>query len=101
HGATSVQAYRDAGIPADAMVNYLVRLGWSHGDQEIFSRAQLVELFDIKDVASSGAVFDTTKLERLSQHYLKTMDGGPLAELAEAFCWRAGRWTTAVRARIG
>src|SRR5882672_3955979 len=74
HGATSVQAFRDAGYIADAMVNYLARLGWSHGDQEVFSRAELVELFDIKDVASSGAVFDPTKLEWLSQHYLKTMN---------------------------
>src|SRR5881409_1713284 len=90
HGATSVQAFRDAGIPADAMVNYLARLGWSHGDQEIFSRAQLVELFDIKDVASSGAVFDHAKLEWLSQHYLKTMDGARLAELAEPFVRAVG-----------
>src|SRR5881396_1649498 len=58
HGATSVQSFRDAGIPADAMVNYLARLGWSHGDQEIYTREELIELFDIKDVASSGAVFD-------------------------------------------
>ena len=100
HGATSVQAYRDAGIPADAMVNYLVRLGWSHGDQEVFSRAQLVELFDIKDVASSGAVFDTTKLEWLSQHYLKTMDGGRLAELAQPFVRAAGLTPPADRARF-
>ena len=100
HGATSVQAYRDAGIPADALVNYLVRLGWSHGDQEVFSRAQLVELFDIKDVASSGAVFDTTKLEWLSQHYLKTMDGGRLAGLAEPFVRAAGLTPPADRARF-
>ena len=72
------------------MVNYLARLGWSHGDQEVFSRAELVELFDIKDVASSGAVFDVTKLEWLSQHYLKTMDGRRLAELAEPFVRAAG-----------
>src|SRR6058998_3020599 len=90
HGATSVQAFRDSGIPADALVNYLARLGWSHGDQEIFSRAQLVELFDIKNVASSGAVFDATKLEWLSQHYLKTMDGARLAELAEPFVRTVG-----------
>src|SRR3989442_1653857 len=100
HGAASVQAYRDAGIPADAMVNYLVRLGWSHGDQEVFSRAQLVELFDVKDVASSGAVFDTTKLEWLSQHYLKTMDGTRLAELAEPFVRAAGLTPPADRARF-
>jgi len=92
HGATSVQAFRDAGYVADAMVNYLARLGWSHGDQEVFSRAELVELFDVKDVASSGAVFDVTKLEWLSQHYLKTMDGRRLAELTEPFV-RAARLT--------
>jgi glutamyl-tRNA synthetase len=90
HGATSVQAFRDAGYVADAMVNYLARLGWSHGDQEVFSRAELVELFDIKDVASSGAVFDVTKLEWLSQHYLKAMDGRRLAELVEPFVRAAG-----------
>jgi glutamyl-tRNA synthetase len=92
HGATSVQAFRDAGYVADAMVNYLARLGWSHGDQEVFSRTELVELFDVKDVASSGAVFDVTKLEWLSQHYLKTMDGRRLAELVEPFV-RAARLT--------
>jgi glutamyl-tRNA synthetase len=90
HGATSVQAFRDAGFVADAMVNYLARLGWSYGDQEVFSRAELVELFDVKDVASSGAVFDVTKLEWLSQHYLKTLDGRRLAELAEPFVRAAG-----------
>jgi glutamyl-tRNA synthetase len=90
HGATSVQAFRDAGFVADSMVNYLARLGWSHGDQEVFSRAELVELFDVKDVASSGAVFDVTKLEWLSQHYLKTLDGRRLAELAAPFVNVAG-----------
>ena len=54
-------------------MNYLVRLGWSHGDQEIFSRGELIERFDIKDVSASGAVFDVTKLEWLSQEYLKSM----------------------------
>jgi glutamyl-tRNA synthetase len=90
HGATSVQAFRDAGIPAEALVNYLARLGWSHGDQEVFSRAELIELFDIKNVASSAAVFDSTKLEWLSQHYLKTMPGDRLAELATPFIRAAG-----------
>src|SRR5229473_8390593 len=90
HGATSVQAFRDQGILPDAMVNYLARLGWSHGDQEIFSRAQLVQLFDIKDVASSGAVFDQTKLLWLSHEYMKAMDPERLATLAEPFLARAG-----------
>src|SRR5437870_3569777 len=85
HGATSVQAFRDAGIPADAMVNYLARLGWSHGDQEIFTREELIELFDIKDVASSGAVFDHAKLEWLSHQHIKRMDASRLAELVLPF----------------
>ena len=90
HGATSVQAFRDSGIPADALVNYMARLGWSHGDQEVFSRAELVELFDIKNVSTSAAVFDVTKLEWLSQHYLKTMDDARLAALATPFVRAAG-----------
>jgi len=72
------------------MVNYLARLGWSHGDREIFSREELVERFDIKDVSSSAAVFDRTKLEWLSQHYLKTMEPRRLADLAAEFVRRAG-----------
>jgi glutamyl-tRNA synthetase len=90
HGATSVQAYREAGIPAEALVNYLARLGWSHGDQEIFTRAELIELFDIKDVAAASAIFDQTKLEWLSQHYIKTMSGAELADRARPFLAAAG-----------
>ena len=90
HGATSVQAFRDAGILAGAMVNYLARLGWSHGDQEIFSRDELIQLFDVKDVAASGAVFDQAKLEWLNQDYLKRMDDARLAELVAPFVARAG-----------
>ena len=83
HGATSVQAFREEGILAEAMVNYLARLGWSHGDQEIFSRTELIELFDIKNVSASPAIFDHTKLAWLNQQYMKTMDPAALA--------RAGR----------
>jgi glutamyl-tRNA synthetase len=100
HGATSVQAFRDAGIVPDAMVNYLARLGWSHGDQEIFTRDEMVRLFDIKDVASSGAVFDLTKLEWLNQEYIKAMDGARLAELAGPFIARAGLTVTLDDARL-
>src|SRR3989442_8168829 len=85
HGGPSVQAFRDAGIPAEAMVNYLARLGWSNGDQEIFTREELIELFDIKDVASSGAVFDHAKLEWLSHQHIKRMDPSRLAELVLPF----------------
>ena len=58
HGATSVQAYRDAGILPEAMVNYLARLGWSHGDQEIFSAEDLIREFDLAHIGKAGAVFD-------------------------------------------
>jgi len=72
------------------MVNYLARLGWSHGDQEIFTREELIEFFDIKDVAASGAIFDETKLEWLSHEYLKRQDGAALATLALPFIRAAG-----------
>jgi glutamyl-tRNA synthetase len=101
HGATAVQAFRDEGILPDAMVNYLARLGWSHGDQEIFTRAELVEQFDIKDVAPSGAVFDRAKLEWLSQEYLKRTDGAALAALARPFFERAGLAAPPDAARLG
>ena len=90
HGAMSVQAYREQGILPEAMVNYLARLGWSHGDQEIFDRAELIERFDIKDVSPSGAVFDQTKLEWLSHEYIKATDGARLARLVRPFLAEAG-----------
>jgi glutamyl-tRNA synthetase len=90
HGATSVQAYREQGILPEAMVNYLARLGWSHGDQEIFTRAELIERFDVKDVSASGAVFDQTKLEWLSHEYIKASDGARLAALVGPFLAEAG-----------
>jgi glutamyl-tRNA synthetase len=100
HGATSVQAYREQGILPEAMVNYLARLGWSHGDQEIFSRTELIERFDIKDVSSSGAIFDQAKLEWLSHEYLKTVDGPRLAALATPFLAAAGLAPPADAARF-
>jgi len=90
HGATAVLAYREEGILPEAMVNYLVRLGWSHGDQEIFTRAELIERFDIKDVSSAGAVFDRVKLEWLSQEYIKAAGGARLATLVRPFLAAAG-----------
>jgi glutamyl-tRNA synthetase len=90
HGATSVQAFRDAGILPEAMVNYLARLGWAHGDQEVFARDELVRLFDIKDVSSSGAVFDGTKLEWLSHEHLKRLPGERIAALLDPFLRAAG-----------
>ena len=72
HGATSVMAYRDQGFFPEAVVNYLARLGWAHGDQEIFSMAELVEKFAIEDVGKSAGVFDPEKLEWVNSHYMKT-----------------------------
>jgi glutamyl-tRNA synthetase len=74
HGAVGVMQYREDGYLPHALLNYLVRLGWSHGDQEIFSREQMVALFDIGDVNKAAARFDLEKLKWLNQHYLKTDD---------------------------
>jgi glutamyl-tRNA synthetase len=80
HGATSVTAYRDMGYFPEALSNYLVRLGWSHGDQEIFSRAELIEKFSLEAVGKSAGVFNPEKLLWLNAHYLKTR---PLPQLAD------------------
>ncbi len=72
HGATSVMAYKEMGYLPEALINYLVRLGWSHGDQEIFSAAELTKFFDLGTVGKSAAVFNPEKLLWLNQHYLKT-----------------------------
>jgi len=73
HGATSVIAYRDQGFFPEAMINYLARLGWSHGDQEIFSFDELVEKFRLEDVGQSAGVFDLEKLKWVNSHYMKTL----------------------------
>jgi glutamyl-tRNA synthetase len=80
HGATSVTAYRDMGYLPDAVSNYLVRLGWSHGDQEIFSREELIEKFSLESVGKSAGVFNPEKFLWLNSHYLRTR---PLAQLAD------------------
>lgn len=69
--ATSVLEYRTNGYLADALCNYLVRLGWSHGDQEIFTRQELIDLFSLKDVGKSGAIFDHAKLDWMNGHYIR------------------------------
>ncbi|MBC7963022.1 MAG: glutamate--tRNA ligase [Steroidobacteraceae bacterium] len=81
HGATSVIAYRDMGFLPEALMNYLVRLGWSHGDDEIFSRDEMVQKFDINNVGRSASVFNTEKLLWLNAHYIKTGDTERLADL--------------------
>jgi glutamyl-tRNA synthetase len=71
HGATSVMAYRDMGYLPEALVNYLVRLGWSHGDQEIFSREELINTFSLENVGKAAGVFNAEKLLWLNAHYIK------------------------------
>ncbi len=90
HGATSVQAFREAGILPEAMVNHLARLGWSHGDQEIFSREELIREFDLAQVGKAGAVFDYAKLEWLSHHWLRQTPAGRLAADLRPFLERLG-----------
>jgi glutamyl-tRNA synthetase len=80
HGATSVTAYRDMGYLPEAVLNYLVRLGWSHGDQELFSREELIEKFSLQSVGKSAGVFNPEKFLWVNFHYLKTR---PLSQLAE------------------
>ena len=81
HGATSIMAYKDMGYLPDAMVNYLVRLGWSHGDQELFTREELIEKFSWKHVQTSAAVFNPEKLLWVNAEYIKM---SPPAQVARA-----------------
>ena len=81
HGAKAVTQYRDEGYLADAIVNYLARLGWSHGDDEIFSRAQLIEWFNLDHLGKSAGQFDQAKLNWVAQQHMKTADDALLAGL--------------------
>ena len=81
HGAVSVMEFRDQGILPEALLNYLVRLGWSHGDQEIFSLDEMVELFDIGEVNKSSSSFNTEKLLWLNQQYIKNDNPERIARL--------------------
>lgn len=87
HGAVSVMQYRDDGFMPEALLNYLVRLGWSHGDQEIFDRDEMIRLFDIADINHSASSFNPEKLLWLNQHYLKTSSP---AHVARYLSWHLG-----------
>ncbi|MBW2091068.1 MAG: glutamate--tRNA ligase [Deltaproteobacteria bacterium] len=90
HGATSVLAYREMGYLPEAFLNYLVRLGWSYGDQEIFSRDELIEKFSLENVGRSAGIFDMEKLNWLNAHYIKESDPVRLAELLMPFIEQKG-----------
>ena len=81
HGAVSVLQYRDEGFLPEALQNYLVRLGWSSGDQEIFSLDEMISSFDIQDVNRAASAFDIDKLKWLNQHYIKVSDSPQLVSL--------------------
>jgi glutamyl-tRNA synthetase len=87
-GAANILNYRDEGYLADAVLNYLVKLGWSHGDQEIFSREEMMEYFDLHHLNKAPAAINPDKLIWLNQHYLKTDDINQIAELLVLECRR-------------
>ncbi|MEA3464799.1 MAG: glutamate--tRNA ligase [Thermodesulfobacteriota bacterium] len=90
HGATSVMAYRDMGYLPEALVNYLVRLGWSFGDEEIFSMDDLIEKFSLDNVGKSAGVFNPEKLLWLNEHYIKTGDPQRLSDLLQEYLVKNG-----------
>ncbi|MFC0683803.1 glutamate--tRNA ligase [Novosphingobium clariflavum] len=91
HGALGVDAYRDEmGVLPEALFNYLLRLGWGHGDEEFISREQAVEWFDMADVGKSPSRFDFAKLQNLNGHYLREADDTRLADLVAPRLAKAG-----------
>jgi len=88
HGAVSVLEYRDQGFLPEAVLNYLVRLGWSHGDQEIFTIEEMVSLFDIRDVNKSAAAFNAEKLAWLNQQHMMR---APASRIAPVLRWHLDR----------
>lgn len=100
NGAKPVTQYRDEGYLPDAMVNYLARLGWSHGDDEIFSRAQFLEWFNLDHLGRSAAQFDEAKLRWVNAQHLKAMDDDALAPLVALHLQQQGVATDARLPRI-
>ncbi len=81
HGATSVNQYKKEGFLPEALVNYLIRLGWSHGNDEILSMEEIIKYFDLKHISKSAAIFNTEKLLWLNSHYIKSKDPFTLIDL--------------------
>ena len=90
HGAVGVMQYFEEGYLPQALLNYLVRLGWSHGDQEIFSRAEMIDLFSIDAINKSAAAFNNEKLDWINQHYLVNCDLGEIVDLVKQRLQRIG-----------
>jgi glutamyl-tRNA synthetase len=83
HGAVSVMQYADEGYLPEGLLNYLVRLGWSHGDQELFSREEMIQLFELANVNRAPSAFNTEKLNWLNAHYIKAASPADLAPLLQ------------------
>lgn len=90
HGAVSVMQYSQDGYLPEALLNYLVRLGWSHKDQELFSRDEMIELFSLEAVNRSGAVFDDQKLDWVNQQYIQDADAQALGVALQPYMNKAG-----------
>ena len=84
-GATDVMAYKEMGYTPASLLNFLVRLGWSHGDQEIFSMDEMQELFSPEDINKSASIYNTEKLDWLNSHYIKNTSNSELAHLLEQY----------------
>ncbi|MFT3925413.1 MAG: glutamate--tRNA ligase [Myxococcales bacterium] len=100
HAAVSVKEYEQQGYLPDAMLNYLVRLGWSHGDQEIFTRAELIEKFDFEHVGTGGAKYDLKKLTAVQGEHLRMLPPARIAELALPFVQARGLQVSADDPRL-
>jgi len=90
HGAMSVTAYRDMGFLPEALINYLVRLGWSHGDQEFFTRDELIEVFDLENIGKSAGVFDLDKLQAVNAEHIMAASPQDLVVPLKPFMEKAG-----------
>ncbi|MBS7349046.1 MAG: glutamate--tRNA ligase [Comamonas sp.] len=100
NGAKAVTQYRDEGYLPDAMVNYLARLGWSHGDDEIFSRQQFLDWFNLDHLGRSAGQFDEAKLRWVNAQHMKQLDDGRLAELVTPFVLKTGVEASALDERL-
>jgi glutamyl-tRNA synthetase len=94
HGALAVEAYRDMGYLPEAMRNYLLRLGWSHGDDEIIPTSQAIEWFNLESIGKSAARMDYKKLDSINGHYIRSMEDGALAGEVVAHLARSNRILT-------
>jgi glutamyl-tRNA synthetase len=90
HGAMSVTAYRDMGFLPEALINYLVRLGWSHGDQEFFTRAELIEVFNLENIGRSAGIFDLDKLQAINAEHIMAASPRVLAPALKPFLENLG-----------